>query len=287
MSGERTSRKRQRRVPEDDRTIDNESLQKKKFANALVAFFILMLLGGSANASKIHHAEGGLAGLIGELTGYAFVLLGLFYSTRWTLTLSGHSYKVGRQAFATLWFWESILGMLLALFMLRISVVSSLATFSMWSLSTWAMYRWLKRLRVHEISPAMEVGTNRSPSEGVPLSIVVEHSEIIASPLALNGRRQQVERLITDSAKIAVETSEIKGKKAVVFTAIMALVFIAAVWMSYPDPALVRSLGSAVFLLSATAWGVSKILPDGWLNMSRTVVLAVALSGGLILYVAH
>jgi uncharacterized membrane protein len=126
---------------------------KKLVASALIVLFVLIAIG--ASGAKLPPAKS-TAERIGQLTGYVLILLGLFFSTRWRLKLAGRTYKVGRQAFAVLWFCESILGILLGLvFISRVGIPFGAGMVVVWSLSLWATYRWLKRLRSHEVSASV------------------------------------------------------------------------------------------------------------------------------------
>ena len=107
-----------------------------------------MLIGQSTR----HDQGSGLAYAIGRLVGLAIVLAGLFYSTRWLLILSGRKHKVGRQAFATLWCVESVLGIFLGFaFIKGIGLLFGTTVVVVWSASFWLTYRWLAKLRREEI----------------------------------------------------------------------------------------------------------------------------------------
>ena len=71
---------------------------KKVAANVLIALFVLLIVSASSQAGKTHIKAGGpgdVAGALGELTGYLLLFVGMFYSARWRMKLSGHNYKVG------------------------------------------------------------------------------------------------------------------------------------------------------------------------------------------------
>ena len=95
------------------------------------------------------------------------------------------------------------------------------------------------------------------------------------------------------STKIAKETSEIRGKKALAFLVTMLLampVEIAAIAHSDPhaNPTdASQHVFGAVASISIAAWALSKMIPDGWLDLKRTILLAVILSGGLTMYMLH
>jgi hypothetical protein len=121
---------------------------KKVLASLSICLFIVMLLGQSVRQD---HAARDTAYAVGRLAGLVIALAGLFYSTRWLLLLSGRRHKVGRQAFATLWCCESVLGILLGLFLVRSATVTGLVITAAWSLSFWLTYRWLSKLRREDL----------------------------------------------------------------------------------------------------------------------------------------
>jgi hypothetical protein len=84
--------------------------------------------------------------------------------------------------------------------------------------------------------------------------------------------------------RITAETSEIKGKKAMAFSAVMLIGLFLALAMS-PHREAARVMMKFVFFSSAVVWALSKTLPNGWLDLKRTIALAVGLSGGLVLAV--
>ena len=93
---------------------------KKIIASVLILILTLMLI--NIGAGQIARARSAGAS-IGQFMGFILVLFGLLFSTRWRLKLAGRTYKVGRQAFAVLWFCESVLGILIGLtFMFRAGV---------------------------------------------------------------------------------------------------------------------------------------------------------------------
>lgn len=69
------------------------------------------------------------------------------------------------------------------------------------------------------------------------------------------------------------------------FFAIMVLVPIAV--LRNVGPEMVKRLITVIFGTSAGAWGLSRILPDGWLDLKRTTLLAMVLASGVCYWVLH
>src|SRR6266853_2481316 len=91
---------------------------KKTIAIALIVLFALMIIGASNQAGRTPPLQqGDLAGFLGEIVGYLSLFVGLYYSTKWLMKLSGHTYKVGRQTWAALLFWYSVFAAFIGLMM--------------------------------------------------------------------------------------------------------------------------------------------------------------------------
>jgi hypothetical protein len=128
---------------------------KKIYANLLVAFFVLLILSASSQAGKNLRQPGDVAGALGALTGFLLLLIGLCYSARWSIKLSGHTYKLGRQTVAALLFWYSVIAAifgLITLLMVRnaVGLQAGGVMFLIWSVAADACKRWQKRLWVAE-----------------------------------------------------------------------------------------------------------------------------------------
>jgi hypothetical protein len=129
---------------------------KKTLAIILIVLFTLMIMGRSNQVGKTPHLQqGDVAGFIGEIVGYVLLYVGLYYSTKWLMKLSGHTYKVGRQTWAALLFWYSILAIFIGLMMPVYERNLSGLIFGgvmvvIWSLSAYACRRWQQRLRTAE-----------------------------------------------------------------------------------------------------------------------------------------
>ena len=135
---------------------------KKIFASVLVALFVLMIAGAANQAYKTHRQPGDVAGAIGALTGYLLLWVGLYYSVRWRIQLSGHTYKVGRQAVATILFWYAVFAVFAGLMMplllgettFNFAVAAIIVV--LWSSVAYVCKRWQQRLRAAERSRLTE-----------------------------------------------------------------------------------------------------------------------------------
>jgi hypothetical protein len=130
---------------------------KKTLAIILIAVFVLMIISAASQTSKTHHQPGDVAGALGELVGTLLLFVGLFYSAKWLMKLSGHTYKVGRQTWAALLFWYSVFAAFTGLIM----PVYERNTFGftygavmivIWSGAAYACKRWQRRLRTAELA---------------------------------------------------------------------------------------------------------------------------------------
>lgn len=85
-----------------------------------------------------------------------------------------------------------------------------------------------------------------------------------------------------DKPKPAKPSSEIAGLKALAFFGVMVL-FILGEGVYNP-----QAFGHVVglsFSVGVAAWVLSTALPAGWLNLWRTVLLAVVLFGGVAVFI--
>jgi membrane protein implicated in regulation of membrane protease activity len=85
-------------------------------------------------------------------------LAGLFFSARWYMKLSGHTYKVGRQTWAAIIFWYSLLAIIVGIGVMYKFVWFGVVIVVIWSLAAFACRRWLKRLRKEEQQRAVQRG---------------------------------------------------------------------------------------------------------------------------------
>src|SRR6267378_8511503 len=80
---------------------------KKTLAVVLIILFTLMIIGETSQAGKSHVQAGDIGGAVVDIVFILLLFAGLYYSARWSVKLSGHTYKVGRQTTAALLFWYS------------------------------------------------------------------------------------------------------------------------------------------------------------------------------------
>ena len=135
---------------------------KKLFAALLIAFFTLAIItaprGGQLNPLK------DLGGTVVQLIAVLVVIAGLFYSVRWYMKLDGHTYKLARQAWASILFWYSLLATLTGLaLMVSVSVAPAIPITVLCSLLCFACWKWRRQLRLAEAKQAIRKAT-RLPS---------------------------------------------------------------------------------------------------------------------------
>ena len=131
---------------------------KKTLATVLIVFFVMILVTGITRtirvaAQQVSHDY--IAEALGRLAAFLLVLTGLYYSTRWLMKLSGHSYKLGQQTWAALLFWYSALAALLGLtlsFVERNTTVLTIGAVMLvvWLSVAYACWRWRRTLRRQE-----------------------------------------------------------------------------------------------------------------------------------------
>jgi hypothetical protein len=119
---------------------------KKLLAALLIAFFTLTII-ASPISTRLHPPKD-RAEAIGQLVGLVLMIAGLFYSVRWYIKLNGHTYKVARQAWASILFWYSTIGILMGLALrVSFSVIAGALMMTVWVLVGFACWKWRGRLR--------------------------------------------------------------------------------------------------------------------------------------------
>ena len=117
---------------------------KKVFAGLLVALFIFLILGIAINGTRPHDAAYALGSLVGMILDFTF----LFFSVRWYIKLSGHSYKLARQTWAAILFWYSMFAVLFGVGALANRLFAMGVVFLvLWSGIGFACWKWRQRLR--------------------------------------------------------------------------------------------------------------------------------------------
>jgi hypothetical protein len=139
---------------------------KKICANLLVALFVLMIIGAASRAGIVGPAAN-TSETLGRITGALLMVAGLYYSAKWSLKLSGHTYKVGSQAVATIVFWYSLFAVFVGLIMpfyarntfgFKYAVIMVVV----WSTVAYVSKRWQQRLRTIERNRLIEASTTQS-----------------------------------------------------------------------------------------------------------------------------
>jgi hypothetical protein len=117
----------------------------------------LMLLALPRSVEQNPSPPGDYAYLAGQLVGAVLVVCGLFYSVRWYLKLGGHTYKLARQAWASILFAYSLLGVLIGAALTRMSLVLGPVAALTWAAVAFGCWRWRRRLRRKERDLAASV----------------------------------------------------------------------------------------------------------------------------------
>jgi hypothetical protein len=129
---------------------------KKTVAVICIAICSLALIGIPRSVQQNPLPPGDYAGLVGRLAAVVTIIGFLFFSVRWYITLSGHTYRVSRQAWASILFWYSFVGILMGATFVRLAVITGhSSSFGMilaavWALIAFACWEWRKRLRAQE-----------------------------------------------------------------------------------------------------------------------------------------
>jgi hypothetical protein len=141
---------------------------KKICANLLVVPFVLMIVGSASRAGIVGPATN-FSETLGRITGVLLMVAGLYYSAKWSLKLSGHTYKVGWQTVATIVFWYSLFAAFVGLIMpfyarntfgFKYAVIMVVV----WSTVAYVSKRWQQRLRRIERNRLIEAATAQSAS---------------------------------------------------------------------------------------------------------------------------
>jgi hypothetical protein len=127
-----------------------------------------MIVGAASRAGIVGPATN-VSETLGRITGVLLMVAGLYYSARWSLKLSGHTYKVGWQTVATIVFWYSLFAVFVGLMMpfyarnmfgFKYAVIMVVV----WSTVAYVSKRWQQRLRKIERNRLIEAATARSAS---------------------------------------------------------------------------------------------------------------------------
>jgi hypothetical protein len=123
---------------------------KKFLAGLLVGLFTLLIFGASLNATRTL-PQHDLAYAIGNLAGMLLNCLFLFFSVRWYIKLSGHTYKLARQTWAAILLWYSVFAVLCGVAALLGRFIGMGIMFIvLWSAVGFACWKWRQSLRRRE-----------------------------------------------------------------------------------------------------------------------------------------
>lgn len=156
---------------------------KKTIAITLIVFFALATISiprSLSQAPNLFEPER-LPELLGYLLGaVVFPIAGLFFSVRWYLTLSGHTYKTTAQAWLYILRPYALLAsFLIAVVLLirakaNITALIGVLTTAFWAWSVYASTKWLKRLHVLEAAGTSAVDSSAEErSHPAPYIVVV------------------------------------------------------------------------------------------------------------------
>ena len=93
---------------------------KKVLAVICIVVFSLMVLAIPRSLQQNPMPAGDYAYLFGQLAAAVLMIGFLFFSVRWYLTLSGHTYKVTGQAWASIFLGYSFIGVLVGVLMVKL-----------------------------------------------------------------------------------------------------------------------------------------------------------------------
>lgn len=119
---------------------------KKIVAVLFVTLSIFLILGVAINGTQKHphDAAYALGSLVGMILDFSF----LFFSVRWYIKLSGHSYRLARQTWAAILFWYSMFAVLFGIGALANGLIAMGLTFLiLWSGIGFVCWKWRQGLR--------------------------------------------------------------------------------------------------------------------------------------------
>lgn len=95
------------------------------------------------------------------------------------------------------------------------------------------------------------------------------------------------ERLVkkgADAASSKLESSELKNVKAVIYVAVLFVFYLgsAVCFSNSPSAARINVILKAQLSAAVAAWIISKMLPDGWLTTSRSLLYAIVINGAIV-----
>jgi hypothetical protein len=136
---------------------------KKALAIFLSVWFVVMIIGGTAQASR-EPMHGDIAFALGQLIGFLLAVTGLYYSTKWRISLSGHTYRLGRQTWTALLFSYSVFAAFIGLTLLVVERNTIGLSFGgvmlvIWLSVGYVCWRWRRSLRSQEQAQCSQTAT--------------------------------------------------------------------------------------------------------------------------------
>jgi hypothetical protein len=125
---------------------------KKVLAIICIVIFSLMVLAIPSSWQQHPMPSGDYAYLIGQLTAAVLMIGFLFFSVRWYLTLSGHTYKVSGQAWASIFLGYSFIGLVVGALLLRVNPMFGVFMLALWALIGFSCWKWRRKIRSTERS---------------------------------------------------------------------------------------------------------------------------------------
>ena len=130
---------------------------KKSFAGFLIALFSLLIV-EQPRTAQLYPAKDD-AEAFGQTVGLALLVGFLFFSVRWYIKLSGHTYKISRQAWAVILLWCSVIATAVGVAIIpMVSVTFGEFIVALWACIGFACWKWRQRLRRTEailVNPAV------------------------------------------------------------------------------------------------------------------------------------
>ncbi len=123
---------------------------KMVLAIVCIVAFSLMVLAIPRSLQQNPMPAGDYAYLFGQLAAAVLIIGFLFFSVRWYLTLSGHTYKVNGQAWASIFLGYSFIGVLVGVLMVKLYPSFGAIMLALWMLIGFLCWKWRRKVRAME-----------------------------------------------------------------------------------------------------------------------------------------
>lgn len=129
---------------------------KKTVGTILIIILSFWIIGIATRGGSVQPASRDRTGAVTGIIFVALLMVGLFFSVRWRMKLSGHHYKLGRQTTAAILFWYSSLAAMIGIAMAaansgdRLRFILGISMVVISSLSAYACHKWRNRLLAEE-----------------------------------------------------------------------------------------------------------------------------------------